>query len=1103
MKLTVLYILLASFQCFAYHSAGQERINLDLKNVTIETVLKQISAKSKYRFVHKSEVLPSELKVNIYARNAFIEEVMEQVLKNTNLGYQKTGSSLITILEKTEVLIPPPPSWVLNGTVLNEKREPVVDASVAVKGTSRTTTTDIKGKFMIEIGSAQDSLVVTYVGYKPLVIAAGNEKEIVIQIEPDLEAQRLNEVVVVGFGQQKKISLIGAQSTVKAKSLQIPVANLSNALAGRIAGVVSVQRTGEPGFDDAGIWIRGISTFSQGLSEPLVLVDGTPRKMANVDPEDIESFTVLKDAAATSVYGVRGANGVIIVKTKNGLTGNPKFNFRYYEGLTQFTKLPKFADGVTYMRMSNEALTNRGATPIYSEERIQKTISGEDPYLYPNVDWVDALFNKFGHQRRGNLNISGGSDRVNYYVGTSYFDEVGLYKQDEMVKYNQQVGYKRYNLTSNLTVKPTDLAKIELGIQGYLANANYPATAQGDIFEDMYMVTPVLHPVMFENGTIPDQRAGSLVNPYAQLTQTGYANQWRNQLFSNLRATHELPFITKGLSATVMFSFDVYNYTSMRRTKRPDTYLAIGRDANGEMQYEQTYVGERFLTFSRNSLGERTVYLEGALNYNREFGKHATTGMLLFNKSDMLNSQASTFINSLPYRYMGLSGRGTYSYDNRYFGEVNFGYNGSENFAPDNRYGFFPSFGVAWALSEEKFLKGLKDVFQLAKIRFSHGKVGSSKIMIESTEYRFAYISTINSTTGYNFGKSRNNNFATGYNIGEYGVNVTWETSYKSNLGLDLQTRNNALNFQLDFFKEHREGIFLRRGNVPGYVGNQSAPTGNLGIIDNKGVDGSITWNKKLNRDFTLQVLANATYNRNKIVENDQPAPLYPWLDERGMKVGRRLGLVALGLFESEDEITNGPLHPGVVKPGDIKFQDTNGDGKIDDFDRVPIGYGTIPELVYGFGFTLNYKSWSISSLFQGVGNVDILMNGEGLMPFSVSMSRGNLLSNIEDRWTIDNPRQDVFYPRLSDGSPNSNYATSTWWLKNGRYLRLKDMQLAYQLPKTMIKRVGLTNANIFFSGYNLFTWSPFKFWDVELGDGRGTRYPNTKTYSLGLNVNF
>ncbi len=1076
----------------------KKTINVNFDNVSLRSAFEQLQTKFYIPLAYNNEEKYLNVRVKYKGRKS-AESVLKDLLSAHNMTFE-VRHDFVRILKKqplrNEAAVQ---QQEVTGIVTNSSGESLAGVTVILKDKpSVGTTTDINGKFILAV-PVSSTLVFQSVGYRPTEIKLTNQRSLEVILEET--AAGLDEVVVVGFGTQKKISLVGAQSTVEAKSLQVPVANLTNALAGRIAGVVAVQRTGEPGFDDAGIWIRGISTFSQGLSAPLVLVDGTPRNMQNVDPEDIESFTVLKDAASTAVYGVRGANGVVIIKTKRGSSGRPKFNFRYYEGLTQFTKLPEFADGLTYMHMSNEALTNRGAAPIYSEERIQKTASGEDPYLYPNVDWMGALFNKFGHQRRGNLNINGGSDRATYYVGLSYFDEVGLYKQDDLVNYNQQVGYKRYNLTSNLTLQPSTLTKIELGVQGHLANANYPATGQGDIFANAWIVTPVIHPIVFENGTIPDQRAGGLVNPYAHLTQTGYANQWRNQLFSNLRATQDLPFITKGLSATAMFSFDVYNYTSMRRTKRPDSFLAIGRDENGEMQYEQTYVGERFLKFARSSQGERTIYLEGALNYKRDFGKHTTTGMVLFNKSDMLNSQAGDLITSLPYRFLGVSGRGTYSYDDRYFAEVNFGYNGSENFAPQNRFGFFPSMGVAWVLSEEKFFEGLKDKFQLAKIRFSHGKVGSSKILSGESELRFAYISTIKPGTGYSFGKDRGNTFD-GYNIGEYGVNVTWETSLKSNLGFDLQTVNNELNFQLDFFKERREGIFLRRGNVPSYVGLQSAPFGNLGIIDNKGFDASLTWNKKFT-DFSFQILGNVTYNRNKVVENDQPAPLYPWLDAKGKKLSQRWGLVALGLFESEDEINNGPLHPGIVKPGDIKFQDVNGDGKIDDFDRMPMGYGTIPELVYGLGFSFSYKSLSLSTLFQGVGNVDVLMNGEGMMPFSVSMSRGNLLSNIEDRWTIDNPRQDAFYPRLSDGSPNSNYATSTWWVKNGRYIRLKDLQLTYQLPSNLLQPVKISNANIFFAGYNLFTWSPFKFWDVELGDGRGTRYPNVKTYSLGLNVNF
>ncbi|RAV31074.1 SusC/RagA family TonB-linked outer membrane protein [Sinomicrobium soli] len=982
----------------------------------------------------------------------------------------------------------------VKGTVTDAETDiPIPGASVVELGTDNGIQTDFDGKFSIAVPS-DATLEISFLGYATQRISVEGRTEITVALEVSEEA--LEEVVVVGFGTQRKISLVGAQSTVKAEDLQNPVANLTNSMVGRLSGVIGVQRTGEPGFDDSDIWIRGISTFSQGLSKPLILVDGVPRSMSNVDPEDIESFTVLKDASATAVYGVRGANGVVIITTKKGKPGKPKFSLRYYEGLTQFTKLPEFADGPTYMRMSNEAIANRGGVPIYSEDEIRMTAEGTDPYLYPNVDWMSELFNDFGHQRRANLNINGGSENATFYVGLGYFDEVGLYKQGD-VQYDNQVGFKRYNLTSNLEIRASETTTVNLGIQGYLANANYPGSGQGTIFSNAFYMTPVVHPVMYENGEIADQRQGSLANPYAHLTRTGYANQWRNQLFSNLRVTQKIPYV-KGLSATAMFSFDVYNYTSMRRTKRPDTYLATGRDEDGNMMYEETYRGERYLSFSRNSNGERTIYWEAALNYDRTFDeKHQVTGMFLFNKSDRLDSQAGDFNSSLPYRYLGFSGRGTYGYDNRYFAELNFGYNGSENFNPDNRFGFFPSVGLGWVLSEEKFFEPLREAVPMLKFRFSHGKVGNSQI----TGRRFAYLTTIKETGGYSYGRERNNNYD-GYDIGEYGVDVAWETAVKTNLGLDIYTLGSDLNLQVDFFKERREGIFLNREAVPAYVGLQSAPFGNLGIIENKGVDGSFTYSKRWN-DFYIQALGNFTFSRNEIIENDKPVPSYPWMDQRGQKVGQRFGYNALGLFETQEEIDNGPLHPGLVQPGDIKFQDVNGDGLINDFDKIPIGYGTIPEIVYGFGLTVGYKQWSLSTLFQGVGNVDIFANGEGVVPFPVSMSRGNLLSNIDNRWTEEDPRQDVFYPRLSDGSPNSNYESSTWWVKNGRYLRLKNAQLNYQLSDDLTSRIGFDNVTFFLSGYNLLTWSPFDLWDVELGDGRGAAYPNVSTFALGVDLKF
>ncbi|MFB9865178.1 SusC/RagA family TonB-linked outer membrane protein [Rufibacter immobilis] len=988
----------------------------------------------------------------------------------------------------------------VRGSVTDSTGTTLVGVTVFIKGTTTGTSTDVNGKYVL---SAPENavLVFSYIGYNSQEVAVKGRD--IVNVVLRTNSSQIDEVVVVGYGTQRKISTVGAQSSVKPTELQLPVRNLSTSLGGRLAGVVSVQRSGEPGGDDADIYIRGISTFSNSLSKPLVLVDGVPRPFSDVDPEDIENFSILKDASATAVYGVRGANGVLLITTKSGTAGKPKFNVRYNEGVTRFTKVPEFADGVTYMEMANEALTTRGGQPRYSSETIEATRNQTDPYLYPNVDWYKELFNKWGSTRRLNLNINGGTDRINYYVATSFYDEKGLYKTDQLAEYDSQVSYKRYNLTSNITLKPSSSTTVKLGVQGYLANVNYPGTNASDIFEKAFFMTPVLNPVQYPDGKMADVAASSVQNPYALLTQTGYANQWRNQLFSNLRVTQGLDFITEGLSATGMFSFDAYNYVSLRRTKTPDTWLANGRDAEGNLIYQQTRIGTEFLGYSRNNNGSRTIYNEAALNYQRDFDLHSFGGMLLFNQSDEINTQASDFETSLPFRFRGLAGRATYAFKEKYFAEVNFGYNGSENFLPSKRYGFFPSAAVGWLISEESFFSPLKGIAQMVKLRVSHGIVGNSNI----GGRRFAYLGTVASTTGYSFGKTPSN--ISGYDIGEYAVDVTWETAMKSNLGLDIWTVNNGLNLQVDIFHERREGIFRRRASLPAYVGMRNNPYGNVGKIDNKGIDASANYSGKLGKNFTFQLLGNITFNRNEVIENDEPNPIYPWLDRKGLKVGQRFGYVALGLFNSEEEIANSAFQAGDVRPGDIKFKDLNADGRIDAYDQAPIGYGQVPEIIYGFGFTLGYKAFTISTLFQGVGNMDIWLNGEGLIPFQQGLSRGNLFNNIHDRWTVENPNPNAFYPRLSAGTVNDNYARSTWWIANGRYLRLKTAQLSYKLPKRYTEKVKISNADIFFSGVNLLTFTPFKLWDVELGDGSdaafpgGAMYPNVATFSIGFNLNF
>ena len=953
------------------------------------------------------------------------------------------------------------------------------------------TASDINGKYLLDV-YPDEVLEFSYVGYKSQDVPVSGRGIIDVELQPNDAI--LDAVEVVGYGVQKKISVIGSQQTIKAGDLKTPVANLTQGLIGRVSGLVSVQRTSEPGFDDAEIYIRGISTLTASMSTPLTLVDGVPRSFANVDPEDIESFTILKDASATAVYGVRGANGVIIINTKSGMKGSPKFSVRYTEGFTKPTKITDFVDGAVYMEMSNEASTTRGGNRLYSREVIEKTRSGEDPYLYPNVDWMKEILRDFSRNRSANINIQGGSDKAVYYIGLAYYDEDGMYKDTKLADYNSNTFFRRYNATTSLTLNPFRSTEIKLGIQGYLANANYPAASQSTIFSSAYFTPPTYIAPMYPDGKLGAFSGGDL-NPVAQLGATGYANQWRSQIYSNLRVTQQL---YKGLSITGMFSFDTYNYTSNRFTKSPNTYHATGRDANGNLLFEQTRQGTENLAYGLSAKGDRTIYLEAALNYKNTFGRHDVSGMLLFNQSDEINTKATNVEEALPYRFRGLSGRFTYSFDNRYFGEFNFGYNGSENFAPDKRYGFFPSFGLGWVISNEPFFEGATDIIQYLKLRGTWGQVGNSQI----SGRRFAYLATVtdNGSTSYNFGKNMDQNYGTTA-INEYAVDVSWEVADKTNIGLDMRLLNNKLSLQVDLFKESREGIYLRRKSIPSYFGMINNPYGNIGKVENKGIEVALnyanTWG-----DWSLSVMGNYSFNRNKVLEDDSTAA-YPWQSTIGNKVGQRFGLVALGLFESKEEIAASPVQTGDTRPGDIKYKDINGDGLINEYDEVPIGWGNVPEIIYGVGFSVGWKNLSLTAMFQGAAHVDAMLSGEGVLPFAQGSGRGNLLSNITDRWTEQNPRQDAFYPRLSIGTINMNYEKSTWWLKNTSYLRLKNVELSYTLPDRWMKHIRLENARIFIQGVNLLTFSPFDIWDVELGDGRGAAYPNISSASLGLSFNF
>lgn len=1075
-----------------------QKISLEKSNIPLAEALKDIRLQSGYSVLYDEDLIGKAQRVSLRLKDVTLEEALQQCFSNQPFTYVINKRTIVVTPSKSQ---PPAVVQQITGKVTDEKGQPLYGVTVSSKDGNTVTTTQKDGTYVISLPAGNVVLVFTNVGYAPQEVPVNNLKEINITLKS--QAAGLEDVVIVGYGQQKKVSLIGAISTVKAEELKQPVANMTNLVAGRIAGVVGVQRSGQPGYDNAEIYIRGISTFTN--SRPLVLVDGVERDFANVDPEDIASFSILKDASATAVYGVRGANGVIIIQTKKGKSGKPLINAQYDQGITQFTRIPEFADGPTYMRMANEANRNSNPNdplPKYTEERIEKTITGEDPDLYPNVNWFDVLFKKYGQNRRARVNASGGSEKAQYYLSIGYYDENGLYKTDELANYNSAIKYTRYNFTANLGLKVTNSTKVDFGASGWISNGNFPGSSVNEIWDAAYLLPPILIPPVYSNGLHSQIRTGDIFNPYNRLTQSGYVTEFRSQLWSNIRVTQELGAILKGLSATAMYSFDNYNSHTISRTKSVDGYLARGRDTDGKLLLDQTSIGTSFLGYSRSNGGTRQYYTEAALNYNNSFGKNSVSGLLLFNASDRQDAFANDFINSIPYRYLGIAGRATYGWDSKYLAEVNFGYNGSETFAPKKRFGFFPSYGVGWLLSEEKFFAPLTKVLPFFKIRYSYGLVGNSNI----GGRRFAYISTVGGGSGgsYSYGSNGTDRTIGSLDIGDYAVDVTWEKAEKQNLGVELKTWNNALSLTVDVFREVRTGIFRQRGDVPNYVGVLSLPWANLGEIHNRGIDGTFDLNKQIGKDWQIGFRGNFTWTRAKVIDDANAPWPYPWQQRIGRKFGQRFGYIDLGLFKDDKDVANSPSQPGTNKAGDIKYKDLNGDGKIDSYDQGPIGYGSFPEIVYGFGPTISWKGFAVAGWFKGISNVDISLNGDGLQPFSQGGERGNLLKQITDRWTPDNPNPRPLYPRLTYGNDNMNYANSTWWVKNGAFLRLQTLQVSYDFARSKwLKFVGMSNLSVYFIGYNLWTISQFDMWDVELGDGKGAQYPLIKTYNFGIKCSF
>ncbi|MCS2948442.1 TonB-dependent receptor [Bacteroides sp. BFG-638] len=1125
------FLLLGIDYSFAsYNNYSQfKTLSVSVNNSTLREVLKTIEKSSQFVFFYLDDAVNLERKVSIDSKNKKIEEILSELFEGTSCTYRISDRQIFISGKASAPNEQQQNKRKITGRVTDVKGEPLIGVNVTVDGDVNGSITNMDGLYEIFVTKKSVVLKFTYIGFKTSEIRT-NASTNIYDVALEEQVNELEETVIVGYGTQRKISNIGAQSSMKMEDIKTPSASLTTTLAGRLAGVVAVQRTGEPGKDAADIWIRGIST--PNTSSPLVLVDGVERSFNDIDPEDIESLTTLKDASATAVYGVRGANGVILIKTKPGKVGKPTVSADYYESFTRFTKMVDLADGITYMNAANEAMCNDGIATKYTEDQIRNTIAGKDSYLYPNVDWLKEIFNDWGHNRRVNVNVRGGSEKVAYYASVSYFNETGMTVTDKNINtYDSKMKYSRYNFTTNLNIDVTPTTKVEIGAQGYLGEGNYPAISSADLYNAAMSISPVEYPKMFfVNGQayVPGTSTNNnFNNPYSQATRRGYDNLTKNQIYSNLRITQDLDMLTKGLKLTAMYAFDVYNEIHVHQDRAESTYnfldTSVPYDMDGQPILQRIYEGSNVLSYKQETSGNKKTYLEASLNYDRTFNDdHRVSALFLFNQQSKLLYPKGTLEDAIPYRMMGIAGRATYSWKDRYFAEFNIGYNGAENFSPKHRFGTFPAFGVGWVISNEKFWQPLSKTVSFLKIRYTDGKVGNSEV----SDRRFMYLDQMkeNGDYGYKFGP--NGTKWSGYETVNMAVDLIWEESRKQDLGIDIKLFNDDLSIVFDLFKERRENILLKREHsIPSFLGyNTSAPYGNIGIIENKGFDGTIEYNKRINKDWVLALRGNITFNKDKWIQGELPEQKYEWMNQYGRNINGVKGYVAEGLFtqaeiddmarweslsDANKAITPKPFASqfGTVKAGDIKYKDLNNDGQIDAYDQTYISRGDVPTTVYGFGFTVGWKDLSVGMMFQGVAGAERVLNGSSINPFNGGGGSGNLYSNIGDRWTEENPDQNAFYPRLSYGSETTsninNFQKSTWWVRNMNFLRLKTLQVSYNLPKPWVNKVHLKNAAVYVMGTNLFTLSRFKLWDPELNTDNGASYPNTTSYSVGINFTF
>lgn len=998
----------------------------------------------------------------------------------------------------------------VSGVVKDDTGEPVIGAGVLVKGTTLGTITDIDGHFSFRADDLNGVLVVSFVGMETQEIPMKGKGtfDIVLKSSNTL----LEEVQVVAYGAQKKVTLTGSISSVNTDELlKVPTASICNMLSGVLSGVSSIQSSGQPGGDDPDVFIRGISTLNTMNAKPLYLVDGVERSFFQIDPNEVENITILKDASSTAVFGVRGANGVIIVTTKRGKEGKAKINASFSYGIQTPTRMPEFVNSYDYATFLNEAYTNDGKDPKFTPEAVEAFRTHSNPIIYPDTDWMELLFKSSAPQTQGNVNISGGTERVRYFISMGMLDQKGFFKNHD-TRYDANFNFNRYNYRANLDIDFTKTTLVAINMGGRVEKRNFPRSGDdiNQLFRRIYWATPFSGPGIVDGKWIkgnsqylPVGLSDGLGNIYGR----GYGSKTTNVVNLDLALTQKLDFVTKGLQFKIKVAYNSgYDHTKERATsiesyqpwyRKDVTWMEhpAGSDPN-EVVYIQD--GEAGLISYAESFGKsRDWYAEASFDWKRDFDLHHLSALALYNQSKTYYPDSD--YPGIPRGYVGLVGRVTYDYDNKYLIEGNVGYNGSENFAPGNRYGFFPAVSGGWVLTQEEFLKD-NPVVNFLKIRASYGIVGNDRYHPYGTGFMDRFLYLPNSYfigSGYQFGTG------TSWSPGAYeksfgNSGLSWEKSAKQNYGIDFSLFNQKLSGSIDYFYEKRTDILAKASTDP-IIHAMSLPVLNLGIVSNKGVELNLKWNHKIN-SFRYWTNLNVSYAKNKIVYQDEVPSEYTYTLKTGHPVGQPFGLKVRGFYyEGMEDVAD---HSYVLKEGDVVYEDLNHDGKIDDNDKTAIGYPSYPLLNAGLTLGFEYKGFDFSMLWVGATKTSRVLEETFRKPLGETYDRSLMSHQFTDRWTPETAAT-AKLPRATIDGVKNNYRDSELWVKDASYLRLKNIEIGYNFRLPFMPKIGMEKMRVFMTGYNLLTFDKLKISDPESMSSGVPQYPVMRVINFGLNVSF